>query len=169
MNLNLVNLSRRKDLFQMEKFDKIDEFINQENQTSGVPSTARVLSPKDIFLSPARINHLLVLNEKDQFRSTQNLRKKSQESKINYQRVIIQKLYKSEHQNASMSKQIKRYEDKMNDVTIFDDLYSPLCLVLLWIWKNLGIWIFLQKTLCKNYTFKLTVNFYLLIFFVFPT
>ena len=43
--------------------------------------------------------------------------------------------------------------------TVFDAVQSPLCLVPLWNWKNLGLWKnFQQKNLCKKLCLELTVN-----------
>ena len=95
MNLRFLDLSRRRDVLEPKTADKIDENLEKRNQKIEC-KTQRAFSPVILFKSPARMNNLLTLNQKDQFRSSQYLRTQSNASKVNYQKVIVQKLEKQE-------------------------------------------------------------------------
>lgn len=74
MNLNPIDLSRRKDLLipkQLESEEIVLEKCNEQAVTSR--NKQRAFSPMILFNSPARINHLLTLNQKGQFRTAKGI------------------------------------------------------------------------------------------------
>ncbi|CAI2368578.1 unnamed protein product [Moneuplotes crassus] len=131
MNLKPLDLSRRRDLLESNTIENIEKALEEQNAPK-IAETQRALSPILLFKSPPRMNNLLTLTQKDQFRSTQYLRTRSQASKVNYQKVIIQKLEKSEAMNSDLKLKTKRYEDRIqeleSEVIVLKTIISEECL-----------------------------------------